>query len=207
MKPLIVPSPILLLFALAACREDAARMLAPRFALCGGPRCGSDQGQLLVDTTIGPLAVGGTSQQILAQVVTPDSTGQVVQLNLPVGCDNTALRIEIHDVDPSGAPATPPAAASFTRLIPAAAVAGSPAWRALNLGRGFPVVAGTAFAFELSVVDTTRSCGVLQGPVGDPYPFGDGWFIALPNPPNVWEPLSLGTGRNDLPFETFVRLR
>ena len=50
-------------------------------------------------------------------------------------------------------------------------------------------------------------CSLEQGPVGDPYAFGDGWFIALPNPVDVWLPISLGSGRFDLPFETFVRLR
>ena len=199
---------ISLVATLGGC-QDPSRPVGPRFAICGGPNCGSDQGQLVVDATADPLTVGGSSQQILGQVVTADSTGQVVEIRMPVSCSGTALRLDIRNVNPDGTPTTPSTAPTFTRLIPNSQV-NAPldgTLHALSIGGGFRVVAGNRFAIVLSVVDTTGSCGVQQGPVGDPYAFGDGWFIALPNPLDVWAPISIATGRFDLPFETFVRVR
>jgi hypothetical protein len=152
-----------------------------------------------VDGPAGNLAVGGAYYQTLAQVVTRDSTGQVVQISLPIGCDSSWLRIDILNVNPDGTPVPPSAGARFTRRVPAAAVNGPREWRTLNLGPGFAVTAGSRFAFQVSAVETRRLCSLDQGPVGDPYAFGDGWFIALPNPVDVWLPISVGSGRFDLP--------
>jgi hypothetical protein len=198
-------NPLLVVIAIAAC-SDTARVVAPRFAICAGPRCGSDQGQLVIDNAANTLAIGGADSQKVAQVVTPDSTGQVVEIKMPVGCDGTDLRVEIESVDAVGKP-TPPV--RLAQRTPNSQVPSPPdgTFRDLNLGGGFSVTAGTRFAIVLSVVDPAKSCGVQQGPVGDLYGYGDGWFAALPNPLDVWEPISLGTDRFDLPFETFVRLR
>jgi hypothetical protein len=199
------PVAILLVVALAAC-SDTTPVGAPRFAICAGPHCGSDQGQLVIDNAANTIAIGGADSQKVAQVVTPDSTGQVVEIKMPVGCDGTDLRVEIESVDAVGKP-TPPV--RLAQRTPNSQVP-SPldgTFRDLNLGGGFSVTAGTRFAIVLSVVDPAKSCGVQQGPVGDLYAYGDGWFAALPNPLDVWEPISLGTDRFDLPFETFVRLR
>lgn len=60
---------------------------------------------------------------------------------------------------------------------------------------------GEQFAVVLSSPGT---CQFSVGPVGDPYPGGDGWFITLPNPLDVWVDLGIGHGRQDLPFQTLM---
>ena len=199
---------ILFAIVLAACSERAA-VLAPRFAFCSPANCGSDQGQLVVDIAANPLALGGASEQILAQVVTADTSGRVVQVALPVACEGTDLLISVRDVNPDGSPTAPSVAPTFSRRIPNALVRAplDGTLHVVDLGRGFNVTMGQQFAIVLAVADSTGSCGVQQGPLGDSYAFGDGWFIALPNPTDVWVSLSTSAGRNDLPFETFVRLR
>lgn len=193
--------------SIVGCSDHSSSPMAPRFAVCAA-HCGSDQGQLVVDPTAATLAIGGASQQILAQVVTPDTTGQVVDLRMPVSCDATGLRIDVRNVNPDGTPTLPPTAPIFSRVIPNSQVSDplDGTLHPLNIGRGFAVTAGTPIAIVLSAARPAGSCGIQQGSVGDSYAFGDGWFIAQPNPPDVWVALSASTGRNDLPFETFVRL-
>jgi hypothetical protein len=65
------------------------------------------------------------------------------------------------------------------------------------------MAAGDRFTIALS--NASGSCGVWPGPVGDPYPGGNGWFFAAPNA--TIAPLGTGTGREDLPFETVVHPR
>jgi hypothetical protein len=61
---------------------------------------------------------------------------------------------------------------------------------------------GTQYAF---VLQSSGSCGLMPGPVGDPYAGGDAYFDAAPNPPG-WYSISIGTDRFDLGFQT-VRIR
>jgi hypothetical protein len=192
--------------SLASCGDRASSPEAPRFAVCAA-RCGSDQGQLVVDPAANTLIIGGASQQILAQVITPDTTGHVVDLRMPVSCDATGLRIDVRNVNPDGTPTLPPIAPTFSRVIPNSLLSDplDGTLHPLNIGRGFGVTAGTPIAIVLSASDPAGSCGIQQGPVGDSYAFGDAWFIAQPNPPDVWVALSSSSGRSDLPFETFVR--
>jgi hypothetical protein len=54
------------------------------------------------------------------------------------------------------------------------------------------------------VLSSAGDCAVWAGPVGDPYTGGHAWFDARPNAPHVWVRANVGTGRDDLPFQTFV---
>ena len=46
--------------------------------------------------------------------------------------------------------------------------------------------------------------GIFQGPVGNPYPGGDGFFLDT-SFPVFWNPLGPPLGnRSDIPFQTFV---
>jgi len=62
---------------------------------------------------------------------------------------------------------------------------------------------GDQFSIVLECEGSPGSCqgAYVQGPVGDPYPGGNGWFDSRPNQVGVWVPIG---SRADLPFQTFV---
>ena len=162
-----------------------------------------DQTQAVIDDSVGALALGGASEQVVAQVVTVGLTGTLVEVDLPVACDTgDPLVLQIQSVtggQPDGG------------ILRAQTYAGSglpsffpdpPELRPLLIDVPLPVTTGQQLAIVLS---SPGVCAVFQGPVGDPYPSGDGWFDARPNPPGVWLPLGPPLGdRSDLPFATVV---
>lgn len=56
----------------------------------------------------------------------------------------------------------------------------------------------------VSLSGVSSDCGVYAGSVGDSYPWGKGYFEALPNPPG-WIELFHATGARDLAFQVFMR--
>ncbi len=54
-----------------------------------------DQEQPVIDTTVGGLAIGGGSQQQLAQVVTAGITGRLTAVRFPVACSTGSLTVEM----------------------------------------------------------------------------------------------------------------
>jgi len=155
-----------------------------------------DQEQPTIDTSPGfVFAIGGGSQQKLAQVVTPGRTGNLTELDLSLACDGD-LTIQVQGV--SGAK---PSGTVLGTLITTAPVPFPTSFRSFVLLSPIAVTAGVPYAIVLS---STGSCGIWPGPVGDPYVGGNAFFDSRPNPAGVWEPLSLGNGREDLPFRTFV---
>jgi hypothetical protein len=162
-----------------------------------------DQQQPVIDDSVGALAINGASEQIVAQVFTVGLNGSMVEVDLPIACesgdplilqiqgvsggmpDGSVLRSETYDG--AGLPSffpDPPELRPFALSVPLA------------------VTAGEQLAIVLS---SPGACGVFQGPVGDPYPGGDGWFDARPNPPGVWLELGPPLGdRSDLPFATLL---
>jgi uncharacterized repeat protein (TIGR01451 family) len=160
---------------------------------------GIDQQQPLIDSTVGGLAIGGASEQLLAQVVTPGISGSLTQVRLPVACDSGSdLIVEIQEVAasvPNGVVLTSQtiSGTNLPSFFPA-----PPSFRSLVFSAPVLLPAGSPFAI---VLRSAGACGVFRGPIGDPYPGGDGFFDARPNAPGVWVPL--GT-RSDLPFQTFV---
>jgi hypothetical protein len=163
---------------------------------------GVDQQQPVFDYTVGGLAIGGNSDQILAQVVTAGRSGKLIAVNFPLACDDGALVVEIQGVtsgQPNGvvlASQTVPAATLPQPVWPT-----PPSWRSITFATPASVTAGNQFAIVLD--NPTGSCGVLQGPNGDPYPGGNGFYDARPNAAGVW--LLLTGGRVDLPFQTIVK--
>jgi len=157
-----------------------------------------DQRQPDIDASVGGLSVGGGSEQVLAQVVTAGLAGRLTGIAVPVACSTGSnLILEIQGVvggQPDGVVATSVTigGTSLPTFYPA-----SPGFRPLVLGTPVPVVPGQEFAV---VLRSSGQCAVFQGPPGDTYLGGDGYFDARPNPPG-WVAL---TGRNDLPFETYV---
>ena len=162
-----------------------------------------DQEQPTIDSTVGGLAIGGTSQQKLGQTFTAGLTGTLTEIALPVACDAGAtLAVEIRDVAGAGPGATVLAStsvpgASLPQFFPA-----PPAFRTISFPSGAAVTAGTSYALVLTAGDP--GCGIFRGPVGDPYAAGDLYFDALPNAPGWVCVCDFANERRDLPFRTYV---
>ncbi len=158
-----------------------------------------DQQQPVIDTTVGGLAIGGQSDQVLAQVVTSGISGSLAAVGLPVACGSGTLTVEIQRVTGD----VPDGFVWTSEVIPAESLPSFypalPSFR--NIAFTTPVffAAGVRFAIVLS---SAGECGIFQGPPGNPYAGGDGFFDSRPNPPG-W--VRLGEfGPADLPFQTRV---
>lgn len=164
-----------------------------------------DQMQPLIDTTVGGLAIGGVSQEKLAQTVTVGHDGRLRGVFLPIGCDSGRLIVEIRNVEPNGSPGIVLIA---RHAFPAEQVTAiGPLFRYFKFGddddNDLTFLAGSRLAIVLR--NPTGTCGIFRGPVGDTYTGGSGFFDALPNPPG-WVPFSSTETRLDLPFMTVMRL-
>ncbi len=155
-------------------------------------------------------AVGGPSVQVLSQTLTVGLSGRLAEVRVPIGCESGQVILQITDVDtstgvPGGLPGSSVLAERRYRanLFPEVVTAD---FQSLSLGGRVGVTVGDRIAIVLS--NPTGSCGVQPGPagpvVGDPYAGGTGWAEDTINVSPV--PLSTGTGTDDLPFQTFVRL-
>lgn len=162
-----------------------------------------DQMQPLIDTTAGALAIGGASQEKLAQTVTVGHDGRLRGVYLPIVCDSGRLIVEIRNVDSSG---TPSSILLGRSSFPAGDIAMiGPLFRYFNLDddSDLSFVSGNRFAIVLR--NPTGTCGIFRGPTGDSYTGGAGFFDALPNPPG-WIPFSATETGLDLPFVTRMKL-
>lgn len=172
-------------------------------ALVGTPPAPTgQQEQPLYDTGVGPLGIGGgpESQEILAQVFTAGITGTLYDAAFPVSCSaGSTLVVEVRGVTEG----IPNAEVYASQSISAAALMAQDAtFKVVSFSSPTFVSSGNQYALVLKTANLdTESCGISQGPVGDPYLFGDGYFDARPNTQGVWVPL--GT-RKDLPFKTTV---
>lgn len=173
--------------------------LLPALAQASSPRRVLDQEQPNADTGIGGLAIGGTSEQMLAQTVTVGRAGALTEVRLPIACSTGSAVVQIQGVDGSG---KPNGVTLATRQVPGALLPSTfpPAFQTFRFGSKLFFKPGQRFAIVLRVSKLPQSCGVFQGPTGDPYAGGELFYDARPNPPG-WLPA--GSGR-DLPFETLV---
>lgn len=147
-------------------------------------------------------AVGGPVDQVLSQTVTAGVDGRLWSVRVPIGCESGELVLEIRDVDALGQPG---ATVRFSRSYDASdyATPVTEAYRSFRIiGRPVRLAAGDTYAIVLS--NPTGSCGVWPGLEGDPYPGGNGWADANDGP---IVPVSLGTGRDDLPFHAVMQAR
>jgi hypothetical protein len=156
-----------------------------------------DQQQPLVDKSVGAASIGGGSEQKLAEVVTAGISGALLAVKLPIGASTGSLVVEIQGVtgdEPNGTVLTSNVFDSSN--IPAEEADG---FRRFMFSSPADFTAGTRFAI------VARSPGGsfcwYEGPEGNPYPGGDGFYDSRPNAPGVW--VRLG-GRVDLPFKTIV---
>lgn len=150
-------------------------------------------------------AVGGPSNQFLAQTLTVGLGGRLVEVRVPIGgCGGGTVIVEIRDVDPStGEPGT---TVFVSRSYDADFFPGvvSTEFQPLRLGGRAGVSPGDRLAIVLS--NPTGSCGVQMGPAGDPYAGGRG-YSSDDLAPGTWIPISTGVGAtDDVPFQTYVRV-
>jgi hypothetical protein len=190
----------------SGCVDNAPDPFEPAFlGICPSLTCSplvSDQVSKL-DPAGYPLAIGGASRQVLAQVVSPGVDGRLMAIGLPVACaadPRNQLVIDVVDVV-----AGQPGITVLQRtVIPNAALTGGfgspPRYRRLDLAAGVPIRRRRPIGF---VLWSKGLCTTLPGQIGNPYAGGDSYFQALPNPPG-WVPLTTGTGRSDLAFQTWV---
>lgn len=188
-------------------RSAAACAVAAAFlALLAAPSAHAsavlDQEQPLLDADGPRHAIGGDSEQKLAQTVTVGRRGALVQVDIPVSCaEGAELTVTITTLDGSGRPGA--------EVLGSATVAGSelfatepPTFRAIVLGDPPFLDEGDAFAIVLEAEG--GSCGILRGPVGDAYGAGEAFFDARPNPPGWLELKGFRDSPHDLPFRTWV---
>lgn len=143
-------------------------------------------------------AVGGPSEQQLAQTFTLDRDGTLVGVYLPLSCASGQLELEIRSLDGDEPGATVLESASFAADVFIAEVA---------VFRRFPMSAlavSNGDRLALVLRNPTGSCGLAGGVEGDPYAGGEGFFDARPNPPG-WRRL-FGEGGSDLPFQIMLEI-
>lgn len=143
-------------------------------------------------------AIGGPSEQRLAQTLVIRRSGTLVGVYLPIGCDSGALEVEIRDVTSD----EPDTAVRTSRRFPAGSiVTGVTVFRFFELPHA-SVSAGDRVALVLR--NTGGVCGMASAPAGNPYSEGEGFFDARPNPPG-WVRL-FGRGVQDLAFQIALEI-
>ena len=168
-----------------------------------------DQQQSVIDVNVGGLAIGGDSQQKLAQVVTVGISGFLTEVRFPIACVSADLIVEIQGVTnekPNGVVFTSEsfAGSNLPNFFPNP---GFVSFRSFPFSRPAMFSAGDQIAIVLTSTGATVSqgCGIFQGPVGDPYAGGKAYFEARPNAEGVWVCLcEFPGGRFDLPFQTLM---
>jgi hypothetical protein len=158
-----------------------------------------DQEQPIVDEASGAnYAIGGPSEQKLAQVVTVGIPGVLTEVRFPLACAYGNLTIEIQevseDIKPNGVVLASETVSAYLIYD----------WPDPPYFRGFTFSTPADFSAESRfaiVLSSDGSCGLKQSPLGNSYEGGDGFYDSRPNTPGVWVPL---TRRFDLPFQTLV---
>jgi hypothetical protein len=155
--------------------------------------------QPIFNTEAPTQAIGGNSEQMLAQTFTVQRDGVITGVYLPIGCSDGALDIEIRNVDDD----TPGSVILTGNSFEADEIrSGVGVFERLRFPE-ISVIAGQRLSFVLK--NDNGSCGMSRGPVGDSYTGGEAWFDARPNAPG-WRPLTIGTGIHDLVFLVVLEL-
>ncbi|NNE99337.1 MAG: hypothetical protein HKN25_10000 [Pyrinomonadaceae bacterium] len=159
-----------------------------------------DQEQLMFTTT--PIAIGGDSEQKLAQSFTVGEDGFLTQIRVPVACSSGELIVEIQRLNAAGEPSG--AVVATARV--AAEDLPSPAseFKTIEFSPPLGVVSGDQYAIVLK--NPTGTCVILKSAEGDNYAGGQYFYDSRPNRPG-WVggriPAPMGTAK-DLPFQTVV---
>jgi hypothetical protein len=146
------------------------------------------------------LAVGGASQQKLAQVVTAGRTGRLTDVTIPIMCQPGAKVLVSIQKTAGGVPTGSVLAQTVLPGTQFPTLFASPAvgFRIVRFDTPATVSTGQVYAIVLEAFGD--SCGVFGGPAGDSYSAGTAYYDARPNPPG-WLAMS---PVSDLAFQTFV---
>lgn len=169
---------------------------------------GSASAEVRVDqeqptTTVTPSAIGGTSEQVLAQSFTAGTSGDLVAIRLPVACSSGTLVVQIQSLNSDGEPSGRILASA---MVPASDLPPPPSdFREITFDPPFAQREGERYAIVLKNIEGT--CSILSGPSGDSYTGGQFFYDARPNPPG-WvggkdRPAPRSTP-GDMPFQTVV---
>ncbi len=164
----------------------------------------TDQEQPIIDSAAGYLGVGGDEEQKLAQTFTVGMTGQLVGLRLPLtGCGRGTLQLTIRQTDDRGFPNGPVLRA---RNFPADSVSliASGTFQDFFFSTPLDVRAGDFLAFTVETIGEDSYCSYEQGPDGDSYSRGNGFFDSRPNPPGWVSQKEFAPAWQDLPFYTLM---
>lgn len=143
-------------------------------------------------------AIGGSSEQKLAQTFTINRNGTLTGVFLPAGCSSGSLEVEIHNVD-GGEPGT--TVLSSEMFEADSIVTEVTVFKLFSLPAS-TVSAGDSLALVLS--NSGGSCGMSSAPIGDSYLGGEGFFDARPNQPG-WVPFSnFDSTSHDLAFQVLL---
>ena len=137
-------------------------------------------------------------------MITAGISGPLAKVRMPIVLSAGNLRISVNNTI---------AAAPGNTILASVVVAAGDLPGSFPMGVVFSSIvfdtpaffsAGDQFSIVLECEGSPGSCqgAYVQGPVGNPYPGGNGWFDSRPNQPGVWVPI--GGIRFDLPFQTFV---
>ena len=156
-----------------------------------------DQQQPVFEAT-GSIAIGGGSDQKLAQVVTTGIAGRLSNIGLTVACDGgSGLVLQIQN-----ASTTPDARVLSTQTVSNIGPDFGAGFRIFALATPTFLPVGSQFAI---VLNSPGDCGSRPGPVGESYPTGQAYFDSRPNPVGLWVCMCSFAGAPfDLPFQTFV---
>lgn len=175
----------------------AAGLLAAGLASAQTAGSFIDASNRVVDFTVGGSAIGGTSEQVLAQTIMVEFGGRVDGFYLPVSCDKGDLLVEIRDVQGS----LPGTRILDSIAIPAVQLPGSAAsfgqFRFIGLRGGLKVGPGEMIALVLS--NPNGVCGIAKSTFASNYPGGRSYYDARPNPAGAWVSNTCPSP-DDLPF-------
>jgi hypothetical protein len=141
------------------------------------------------------LAVGGGSQQSLAQTLTVEVGGKLAGVFLPISCANGKVQVEIRDVK-GDLPGTRVLASQTVRV---AELDAPFRFTFVEMRSKFDFTAGMQVAIVVS--NHGGSCGLAPAPVSVAYAGGRGSFEALPNPPGFIPFSTFPATADDLPFQ------
>jgi len=138
--------------------------------------------------------VGGSGNQVLAQIVVSGVAGRLAEVDLPVGCvpQSSSFLLEIRE-----AVVQPQDVVLASQTVSGLAL--GPEWKSILLVNPPFIPADTPFAIVASAPG--NGCGLFGAPQGqDPYPRGSSWYQGPPNPSATWA----GPFAEDYGFKTFV---
>lgn len=151
------------------------------------------------------MSVGGSPNRVIGQTVTAGMTGDLMRVEIGIGCDSGALILEIVNLWPGRE--IPGLTVRSSLTIPASAIPNPPVPRTFELDRDRWPHMNTGDRFAIVLRNDTGVCTAMTGALaldGSSYPDGEGRFRRAEHSPESWfQFLDFGkTG--DLGFKTTV---